>query len=70
MKIETDKAEILSGIRFGNTLGSPISMLIKNSDWENWQTLMSVNPVNEKIQKVSIPRPGHADLVGSFKIQF
>ena len=70
MKIETDKAEILSGVRFGKTLGSPISILIKNSDWGNWQTLMSVDPVNEKIQKVSIPRPGHADLVGVSKYNF
>lgn len=70
MKIETDKAEILSGVRFGKTLGSPISMLIRNSDWENWQTLMSVDPGNEKIQKVSIPRPGHADLVGVSKYNF
>ena len=70
MKIETDKAEILSGVRFGKTLGSPISMLIRNSDWENWQTLMSVDPINEKIQKVTIPRPGHADLVGVSKYNF
>lgn len=70
MKIETDKAEILSGVRFGKTLGSPISMLIRNSDWDNWQTLMSVDPVNEKIQKISIPRPGHADLVGVSKYNF
>ncbi len=39
MKIESDKVEILSGVRFGKTIGSPISMLIKNSDWENWQTI-------------------------------
>ncbi len=70
MKIETDKAEILSGVRFGKTLGSPISMLIRNADWDNWQTLMSVDPINEKIQKVSIPRPGHADLVGVSKYNF
>ena len=70
MKIETDKAEILSGVRFGKTLGSPISMLIRNSDWENWQTLMSVDPVIEKVQKISIPRPGHADLVGVSKYNF
>ena len=70
MKIETDKAEILSGVRFGRTLGSPISMLIRNADWDNWQTLMSVDPVNEKIQKISIPRPGHADLVGISKYNF
>ncbi len=70
MKIETDKAEILSGVRFGKTLGSPISMLIRNSDWENWQTLMSVEPINQKIDKVTIPRPGHADLVGVSKYNF
>ncbi len=70
MKIETDKAEILSGVRFGKTLGSPISMLIKNSDWENWQTQMSITPVNQKVQKVTIPRPGHADLVGISKYNF
>jgi chorismate synthase len=70
MKIETDKAEILSGVRLGKTLGSPISMLIRNSDWDNWQTVMSAEPVNEKIEKISIPRPGHADLVGVSKYNF
>lgn len=70
MKIETDKAEILSGVRFGKTLGTPISMFIKNNDWENWQVIMSVEPVNQIIQKVSIPRPGHADLVGVSKYNF
>ena len=70
MKIETDKVEILSGVRFGKTLGSPISMMIRNSDWQNWQSLMSVDPINEKIQKISIPRPGHADLVGVSKYNF
>lgn len=70
MKIETDKAEILSGVRFGKTLGSPISMLIRNADWDNWQVLMSVEPINQKIEMVSIPRPGHADLVGVSKYNF
>lgn len=70
MKIETDKVEVLSGVRFGKTLGSPISMIIQNKDWENWQTVMSVNPVNEEIEKISIPRPGHADLVGVSKYNF
>jgi len=70
MKIETDKAEILSGVRFGKTIGSPISMLIRNADWDNWQSLMSIDPVNEKTQKISIPRPGHADLVGASKYNF
>ncbi|MCU0342650.1 MAG: chorismate synthase [Ignavibacterium sp.] len=70
MKIESDKAEILSGVRFGKTLGSPISMLIRNADWSNWQTLMSVDPINQKVEKISIPRPGHADLVGVSKYNF
>ncbi len=70
MKIESDKVEILSGVRFGKTLGSPVSMLIKNNDWENWQKIMSVDPVNDKVQKISIPRPGHADLTGILKYNF
>jgi chorismate synthase len=45
-------------------------MLIRNADWDNWQTIMSVDPVNEKTQKISIPRPGHADLVGVSKYNF
>ena len=66
MKIESDTADILSGIRFKKTLGSPISLLIKNKDWENWIDEMS--PVkNQKVEKVTIPRPGHADLVGVSK---
>ncbi|MDT3696809.1 MAG: chorismate synthase [Ignavibacterium sp.] len=70
MKIESDNVEIISGLRFGKTLGSPVSMLIRNNDWENWQTIMSVEPVDDKIQKVTIPRPGHADLVGISKYNF
>ncbi len=70
MKIETDTVEILSGVRFGKTLGSPISMLIRNADWDNWQTLMSVEPIKQKVEKITIPRPGHADLVGVSKYNF
>jgi len=70
MKIETDKAEFLSGVRHGKTLGSPISMLIKNKDWENWTEIMSPEPVKNKIEKITIPRPGHADLVGVSKYNF
>ncbi|HQJ46693.1 MAG TPA: chorismate synthase [Ignavibacteriaceae bacterium] len=70
MKIESDSVQIISGIRFGKTLGSPISMLIQNKDWENWQTVMSVDPVTNETQKISIPRPGHADLVGVSKYNF
>ena len=67
MKIEKDTVEIVSGVRFGKTTGSPISVLVKNRDWENWGTKMSVEPVEEEIEKIVIPRPGHADLVGVTK---
>jgi len=70
MKIETDKTEILSGVRFGKTLGSPVSMIIKNKDWENWSEIMSVDDVPSKQEKISIPRPGHADLTGVIKYGF
>jgi chorismate synthase len=69
MKIESDTAEILSGIRFKKTLGSPISILIKNKDWENWMDKMSPFK-SQKVEKVTIPRPGHADLVGVSKYNF
>jgi len=70
MKIETDQVEIISGIRHGKTLGSPISMIIWNKDWENWKESMNAEPVDKKIDKVTIPRPGHADLVGVTKYNF
>jgi chorismate synthase len=68
MKIERDAAEIVSGVRKGKTLGSPIGLLIHNRDWENWQERMSAEPgeIEEK-QKVTKPRPGHADLSGVIK---
>ena len=70
MKIETDKAEILSGVRFGKTLGSPVAFFIENKDWKNWQKKMSVGEIEDEIEKVVIPRPGHADLVGVSKYNF
>jgi chorismate synthase len=70
MKIESDQAEILSGIRFGKTLGSPISMIIQNRDWENWIDIMSAEVSLKKFDKITIPRPGHADLVGTLKYNF
>ncbi len=70
MKIESDTAEILSGIRFGKTLGSPISMSIKNKDWENWQDVMSIENKSGKVDIIKVPRPGHADLVGTLKYNF
>jgi len=67
MKIETDRAEILSGVRFEKTMGSPISLFIKNSDWANWKDEMTSGKPNAKLDKITIPRPGHADLVGVSK---
>ncbi len=67
MKIEQDRAEILSGVRHGLTIGSPITLLIRNRDWENWQQIMSVSPVEGKIEPLNRPRPGHADLAGVIK---
>jgi len=67
MKIEKDTAEVLAGIRFGKTTGSPVSIIVRNKDWENWGSKMSVTPVDEEIEKITIPRPGHADLVGVTK---
>jgi len=70
MKIESDTVEILSGIRFGKTIGSPISMLIRNKDWENWVDKMNIENKSSSVEKITIPRPGHADLVGISKYNF
>jgi len=70
MKIESDHAEILSGVRAGQTLGSPIAMLIHNRDWKNWQEIMDPAPRGddpERKRVVTRPRPGHADLSGMLK---
>lgn len=67
MKIETDSAEILSGVRFQKTMGSPITLFVKNSDWENWDDEMASGKPIKKYDKITIPRPGHADLVGVSK---
>jgi chorismate synthase len=70
MRIETDKVEILSGIRFGKTLGSPIALVVRNKDWANWTERMSVEGNGSGIEKISIPRPGHADFAGAVKYGF
>ncbi|MFZ3122951.1 MAG: chorismate synthase [Thermodesulfovibrionales bacterium] len=74
MKIETDHAEIFSGVRWGKTIGSPIAILIENKDWINWKDVMSVTPLTPPLNKgeskgglVTSPRPGHADLAGAVK---
>lgn len=70
MKIESDHAEFLSGVRAGETLGSPIAMLIHNRDWKNWQEIMDPAPRDtdpERKRAVTRPRPGHVDLSGMLK---
>jgi chorismate synthase len=67
MAIERDRAEILSGVRHGVTIGSPISLLISNRDWPNWQDIMGVGPVDRETERVTRVRPGHADLAGAVK---
>ncbi len=68
MKIEQDRARILSGVRWGQTIGSPISILIENRDWQNWQQGMSPEPQGKgSIPPITRPRPGHADLPGVLK---
>lgn len=67
MAIEDDRAEIISGVRYGLTMGSPIAMLVPNKDWQNWQETMNVAPVSKEAEPVTIPRPAHADLAGVTK---
>jgi len=70
MKIESDRVEILSGVRHGLTLGSPLALTIENKDWANWTEVMSVEAQEiapEKSRRVKRPRPGHADLAGGLK---
>jgi chorismate synthase len=70
MKIEQDRVEILSGVRHGLTLGSPLALMIENKDWANWDEIMAVEPTElapEKSRQVKRPRPGHADLAGGLK---
>ena len=70
MKIEQDQVQILSGVRHGLTLGSPIALLIENKDWANWTDVMAAEPREvpaEKSRQLKRPRPGHADLPGGLK---
>lgn len=66
MKIEKDTAQILSGVRGGITLGSPIAIKIENKDWQNWENIMGTETATDE-RSVSCPRPGHADLTGGMK---
>jgi chorismate synthase len=67
MKIERDAAEVTGGVRHGRTLGSPIALQVANRDYANWEQRMSPWPSDEDVPEVHLPRPGHADLVGTQK---
>jgi chorismate synthase len=73
MKIETDRAEIVAGVRHSHTIGSPVAILIRNRDWQNWTDALPVEDIDggeEKRKMVTRPRPGHADLAGAIKYNF
>ena len=73
MKIETDQAHIVSGVRHSKTIGSPIAILIENKDWKNWTEALPVEDIDggeDKKKPVTRPRPGHADLAGAIKYNF
>ena len=72
MQIEKDTVEIMSGVRHGSTLGSPITLVVENNDWKHWTKIMGQAPLsldeeNEVKRQISRPRPGHADLNGALK---
>ncbi|MCU1260865.1 MAG: aroC [Bryobacterales bacterium] len=73
MKIETDRAEIVAGVRHSKTIGSPVGIIIRNKDWQNWTEALPVEDFEasaEKFKRVTRPRPGHADLAGAIKYNF
>lgn len=73
MKIETDRVEIVAGVRHSRTIGSPVAILIRNKDWQNWTEVLPVEDAEGadwKKKPVTRPRPGHADLVGAIKYNF
>ncbi len=68
-KMEEDQVRILSGVRLGETLGSPITLMIENRDWKNWTEIMKVEPGVNTSRVLEVPRPGHADYLGGIKYQ-
>src|SRR5436309_13757129 len=73
MKIETDRAEIVAGVRHSKTIGSPVAIIIRNKDWQNWTEALPVEDIDgaeDKRKPVTRPRPGHADLAGAIKYGF
>ena len=70
-KMEDDLVQILSGVRHGITLASPIALVIENKDWKNWSDIMQTEAFSGEVKrKVEVPRPGHADYIGALKYQF
>jgi chorismate synthase len=67
MKIESDRAQVTAGVRHGRTLGGPIALQVANRDYANWEDRMNPWPVEAEVAEVHLPRPGHADLVGTQK---
>ena len=67
MKIERDRAEVTAGVRHGRTLGGPIALQVANRDYANWEERMNPWPVEAEVPEVHLPRPGHADLAGTWK---
>ena len=70
MKIESDSADVISGVRHGRTLGSPVTIRVQNRDYANWEERMNPWPVDAEVAEVHLPRPGHADLAGIQKFGF
>jgi chorismate synthase len=70
MKIETDRARVVSGVRHSKTIGSPIAIIIENKDWKNWTEVLPVEGDGGERKAVTRPRPGHADLAGAIKYDF
>jgi chorismate synthase len=70
MKIERDSAEVTGGVRHGRTLGAPVALQVANRDFANWEERMNPWPVEAEVPEVHLPRPGHADLVGTQKYKF
>jgi len=73
MKIESDRAEIVAGVRHSHTIGSPVAIIIRNNDWKNWTEALPVEDADgaeDKRKPVTRPRPGHADLAGAIKYNF
>src|SRR3954471_10357851 len=73
MKIETDRAEIVAGVRHSHTIGSPVAIIVRNKDWANWTDILPVETIEGgegKSKPLTRPRPGHADLAGGIKYNF